>query len=151
MTQESSLGARISIWRPFTPEKSLTFHTGQSKNVTVVGPEMAFQQEAFTWNAREDVWGGLIDSEIRTQLSERLIGDFQPTLPPMDRGITKLENFLEAAEAAAVNSEWSNSGQQLERDGETPVRLNSLLAFCVQLRWICQVFKDIPGASVSVR
>ena len=151
LASESLLGARITIWRPFNFEKNLTFHNGEGQDVSIVGPDMIFQQDAFSWHVREDIWGGLVDSEKRSELSERLMVDFQPTLPPSQRSLEKLMVFLQEAEVAAAASEWSNSAQYYEKDGETPQRLNALLSFCVQLRWICQVFKDLPGASVSVR
>jgi hypothetical protein len=112
---------------------------------------MLFQQDAFSWHVREDIWGGVIDADVRAGLAAKLIGDFQRILPPSERGLDKLEAFLAEAEAAVANSEWSSSAQYRETDGETPVRLNVLLSFCVQLRWICQVFKDLPGTSLSVR
>ncbi len=151
MSQESSLGARVTIWRPFSPDKALTYHRGAAENVSVVGPDMVFQQEAFSWQIREDIWGGVVDSEVRSGLAAKLIGDFQPILPPTERSMPKLMTFLAEIEAAAATAEWSNSAQQYERDGETAVRVNVLVSFCVQIRWICHVFKDLPGASVSIR
>ena len=151
MLTDTSAGLRITVWRPYTPDRPLTIRVGTDDTISAVGPDMQLQQEAFTWQVKEDVWGGLADSELRQQLSQKLITDFEPVLPPTQRGMTKLGALLGELDDAKSAAEWSSSGQQLHDDGETAVRLNSLVAFLSQLTWLYDVFRDVPGASVSVR
>jgi hypothetical protein len=151
MAGDTSAGVRITIWRPYTPDRPLAIQSSETDSVRVVGPDLPLQQEAFTWQVREDIWGGLVDSDLRQALSQRFISEFEPVLSPNQRSVEKLRALVEEIETALPKSEWSESGQQLEDDGETPYRLNPLLGFFTQMSWLCEVFKDTPGASVSVR
>jgi hypothetical protein len=152
MAVESSVGVRITIWRPYTPERQLAFQLESNEPLMLVRPEMQLQQEAFAWQVREDVWGGVTDADRRLELSQRTIADFEPILPPSQRSMEKFRQLLDAVSAAIENTEWSDSAQQLdEDDADTPYKLNALLCFHLQMRWIYDVFKDTPGASVSVR
>jgi hypothetical protein len=139
------------VWRPYEPDRPLTLQVGDSGTVTAVDNDVRLQQEAFAWQVREDIWGGLIDAELRGTLSQRFINDFEPVLLPEERSMDKLKLLLDDLAAAIPKAEWSTSGQQLEEDGETAFRLNALLAFYAQLSWIYEVFHDTPGASISVR
>jgi hypothetical protein len=148
---ETSAGVRITVWRPYQPDRPLTLQLGDSETVTAVHNGVRLQQEAYAWQVREDIWGGLIDAELRETLSQRFIRDFEPVLLPDRRSMDKLKLLLDDIAAAIPNAEWSTSGQQLEEDGETAFRLNALLAFYAQLSWIYEVFRDTPGESISVR
>ena len=123
----------------------------KATSVTLYGPEDVFQQEAFIWHLREDIWAGVTDEETRLSLSERLRSDFQPSLAPAERALPKLKQFLVDATDAVKAAEWSDSNHQAEQDGMTAFRLNPLLAFYLQLEWMYDVFKDLPGASVSIQ
>lgn len=151
MLADTSAGLRITVWRPYVPDRPLTIRKGSDDTISVVGPDMQLQQEAFTWQVKEDVWGGLTDSEVRQQLSQKFITEFEPVRPPAQRSLAKLGSLLDELRAADASAEWSSSGQQVHEDGETAVRLNSVLAFLNQLTWLHDVFRDVPGASVSVR
>ncbi len=139
------------MWRPYKPDRPLTLQLGDGETVTAVDDDVSLQQEAFAWQVREDIWGGLIDGEIREKLSQRFIDDFEPVLLPDQRSMDKLKLLVDDIAAAIPKAEWSTSGQQLEQDGETAFRLNALLALYAQLSWIYEVFRDTPGASISVR
>lgn len=119
--------------------------------MTLLGPDAMLQQEAFTFQPNEDVWGGLVDSELREKLSRQFISEFEPVHPPAARGFDRLSKFLDELRAAIPNSEWASSGQQTDEESEQAARLNPLLAFYCHLAWIYETFKDTPGASISVR
>jgi len=116
-----------------------------------VGPEDELQEEAFTWVTREDVWGGITDDTVRETLREHFVSEFEPTLAPHERGFDKVARILTEIANSMTNTSWSSSTEQLDEDDVSPFRLNALLAFHTQLQWMFQVFKDIPGASLSVR
>lgn len=151
MTSDTSTGFRVTIWRPYTPGRALTLKDLGSEGMTALGPEALLQQEAFSFQPKEDVWGGLIDSGLRENLSAQFIGDFEPVRPPSERGMDRLATFLDDLKAALPQGLWSDSGQQIDEESEEAVRLNPLLAFYCHLSWIYETFKDAPGASVSVR
>jgi len=151
MAADVTAGVRLIVWRPYMPERLLAMQQDQKGNVTLLGSDAPLQQAAFMWQVREDIWGGIVDAEVRQSLSQRFIADFEPVLPPDDRSFEKLSEFLRRLSPVLVNSEWSFSAQQLDEDGESGVRLNALVGFFNHLRWVYDVFKDVPGASVSVR
>ena len=149
--QDSPLGTRITVWRPFSPGKPLTLHDPASDKVSVFGPDDCFQTEAFVWHAREDLVGGIVEPSARQELNDRLMNNFQPVLPPQERNIAKLRTFLASIVAVLDGVDWSDSAQQMESDNTNAVHINSLLAFYQQLTWICDVFDELPGASVSIQ
>lgn len=119
--------------------------------MTLLGPEALLQQEAFTFQPKEDIWGGLVDSEVRERLSVRFISEFEPVKPPSERGLERLHAFLNDLKDAIPKGEWASSGQQLDEEGDQAIRFNPLLAFYTHMAWVHDIFKDAPGASVSVR
>ena len=47
----------------------------EEETITAVDNDVRLQQEVFAWQVREDIWGGLIDAELRETLSQRFIND----------------------------------------------------------------------------
>lgn len=133
------------------PDRQLAFVGSEAASVSLVGPDIQLQQEAFTWLVKEDIWGGVIDSSARQNLSQRLQSEFEPVLPPSQRTMEQFNTLLMDIAQILGKVEWSDSGQQLEEDGDNPVRLNALLSFYLQASWIYEIFKDSPGASVAIR
>jgi hypothetical protein len=150
---EGATGIKITVWRNYWPERQLVCSKEESQ--IYFNTDERLQQDVFNWQVREDIWGGFTDETIRQELNLRFIQSFDPFLQPEARGFAKLKEMLAQLYTAAISNEssWSTSAQQFEEDndGSTSVRLNALLAFCTQLRWIHDVFKDVPGASITVR
>jgi len=146
-----SAGVRVSIWRPFAADRPLILQGRRSEYLTPIGPETQLLREVFSWQVREDIWAGVLDSDVRERLSQRLIEDFEPILPPNERGMPKLRLFVDELARTLPETDWSESAHQFEEDGQTPVRLNALWAFYTQLRWIYDVFRHVPEASVAIR
>jgi len=146
---ESAVSVKVAVWTPYVPDRSMTFHS--EAELMLLGPETLLQRETYSWHPREDIWGGLVDSDQRLSLSERLRTDFDPLLPPSERSMSKLNGYLVEMEKALSNSEWTDSALKLDSDGTTPVRLNPRLAFYVHMKWIHKMFQHYPSASVSIR
>jgi hypothetical protein len=144
----------VTVWRAFSHGRPLAYQTNTKAEAKVFGEEETLLQDVFCWQVREDVWSGLADEEVRIAMRQRFLDEFQPTLPPSQRTIRALTEFIAVLEpiACGQHSEWADSAMQEEEDeSRKPYRLNPLLAFHRQLTWIRDVFVDIPGASVSVR
>jgi len=144
---------KISVWRHYEPGRVVAHYDGgdAAPNYLTSG---SLEHEVFAWQIQEDVWGGFEDSALGQKLRDRFFQDFEPFLRPQDRTFSKLSQFLDELRPAAHSSSsgWSTS-QQSSRAGndDLPPRLNPLLAFYHQLVWIHDVFKDVPGGSISVR
>jgi hypothetical protein len=151
MSDEAATGLKITVWRSYTPTRPLA----HSANTELLYLDSAgkLQQDVFSWQVHEDVWGGIVDQSVRQALSERLVADFDPFLAPEERNFRKLKTFLVELQTAATseNSSWSISAEQTDEDDDVPARLNALLALYNHLLWMHEVFKDLPGASVTVR
>jgi hypothetical protein len=151
MPTEQTTGIRITFWRPHRPARPLAFQPSDSLAMFVLGSDEQLQIEAFSWHVKEDIWGGLLDPILRDHLNRRLVDEFDPSLSPIERTIEKMQGLLTQFATALPGTEWSAAGYDTDEDEEAGSRLNSLLAFHEQMVWLCNVFKQIPGASVSVR
>ena len=149
---DSPLGVRLTIWRPLSPTKALALHQNAAgMPITLFGPDDIFQQEAIVWHVKEDIWGGVADFTLRSSLQDGLMNGFQPTLPPDQRSMAHFHAFLSQCDNALSEADWSDSVVSMENDGSSAIRINALIAFYAQSSWIYHVFKDLPGASVSVQ
>ena len=95
----------------------------------------------------------LHDEDVRQGLREKLIDRLNVSLPPSERGIGVLNEFIKSAETAHASgkTEWTTSQSSLDDDEETADKINSLLAVTLHLKWLSDCFADRPGISVSVR
>jgi hypothetical protein len=151
---ENPTGLRVTVWRAYLPTRQIVIQEAGSESPRYLGSDDDLQRDVFTWQAREDVWGGLTDETTRQMLSQRFREDFDPFLPPDKRDFSKLAAFLAELQTAAQSpqSSWATSAQQIGDDDADPsMRLNPLLAFYNQLLWIYEVFRELPGASITVR
>src|SRR6266567_2828938 len=79
-------GLRISVWRPFLPSRPLAMTTTDADYVTFLSIDDELHEEIFTWQTREDIWGGVSDADIRRRLSDRMMSELEPVRPLSDRG-----------------------------------------------------------------
>jgi hypothetical protein len=141
---------RVSVWRPHGTSRSLA-------NASDVPPEYFDQdtlllEEVFSWQVAEDVWSGITSQELRERLQEKLRTTFDPYLSPTTRRFDKLQPVLDELKAVAQSehSGWCSSQQDADDQGNS-LLLNPLSAFCNQLHWLNDVFKNVPNASLTVR
>lgn len=142
---------KFSIWKDYAPPRILMLHQDTSR--VPIGGEDNLQQEIYSWQMREDPFGGIADDHIRENLRELLVSRFDPSLPPAERQFSFLKDFLAEAEKAikGEHAEWTVSQDSSVEDEEFPSQINPLLALKLQLDWLFQCFSNHPGISVSVR
>lgn len=110
-----------------------------------------FLEEAYNWEPAESIWDAVEKADTE-RLRELLLEGFSPGKPPEARDIHALHNVLEQIEAIVTGgrAKWKDC-QQLDVDGDTNLRANLLLSFLHHLTWLCDVFADVPGVSITVR
>jgi hypothetical protein len=138
---------QISFWVPCRWERNLL-----EENNGLVDQER-FLEEVYTWVPAEPIWNSIIDNDATELLRKSLLDDFSPDKSPKMR---KIEDFLKVLEQIKKivedkKSEWIFR-QQLD-DGNDTIDLyaNLLLSFMHHLTWICDMFRDVPGISITVR
>lgn len=148
---DNAAGLRVTIWHPYVPSQPVSHHSAEH-GPTYFAPK-DLQQDVFSWQVRDDVWGGIAAEEIRRSLRDGFISAFDPYLPPGDRSVEKLTLFVQQLRKVVRSSasDWSVSGQEPDDDADSSPRLNALLAFERQLSWMEEVFRHLPGVSVTVR
>ncbi len=149
---EMSIPLRLSIWRNFAPERQILTQDPQNSKPQVLDSDN-LQEEIYTWQTAEALFDGIKDEAVRQDLRRKLIDSLDISLPPSERRIGVLNEFIKSAEAAheSGNSEWTNSQSSLDDDEETADKINSLLAVTLHLKWLSDCFADRPGISVSIR
>ena len=87
------------------------------------------------------------------EITASLVGGLCAGASPSDRPVHQAFQTFEAAEDAlnSGKAEWSDSEDLAFEDEPDPYRVNMLLAFYNQMRWLHEMFKDEPGVSISVR
>lgn len=153
MTLDSMVKLRLSIWRDFSPNRSLIYRQSADSEQHFLNGDSDLQQEIFSWQMREDPFSGISDPNVREELRSLLVDEFEPSRPPSERKVGALQRFLGVA-ASVVDrgeAEWAASQDAPIDDEEAPYRLNPLLAFKNHLDWLVHCFADEPGVSVSIR
>lgn len=144
---------RISVWRDFTPPKALTLRGRTGDGHYLLTNDAELQQEVFTWQMREDPFGGISDELKRKKLREFLVDRFQASHPPARRRVEALRDFLKEVDLVMDSGEveWMVSQDAPAEDEEDPYKVNPLLALKLHLEWILESFAGQPGVSVSIR
>ena len=138
----------ITFWRPSRWERSVF----DKEEAGPVDPDR-FLENAYTWEPKESIWNS-VEGDVAGQLERLLLDGFSPDKEPDDRKIEDFRNILEQIrELVTVDkSKWSDC-EQYESVGDAKVNLraNLLLSFLHHLTWLCGVFTDMPGISITVR
>lgn len=153
MTTEALTKFRVTVWQPYFAGCMLAIGQQDSNVFNVFDGDTELQREVFTCAIEEDVWAGLTDDAKRTSLSNKFIDAFQPMLAPSERDMLAFGAFVAELRDVALSpaSEWSPSASAVVDVGTPPIMVNGLLALYQQLSWLLDVFRHLPGASVSVR
>ena len=136
----------LSIWRDYKPPHPVALR-GYEAGFQVVTSEHNLQTEVYSWPLQQDHFAGILEEEIRNHL-QTLLDKLNISLPPADRPLAALSDFVTAAEKAieenkAISVQWNS--------GDMTVMINPLLALVLHLKWLVRCFKDRPGISVSIR
>ncbi len=153
MPTDSAPKLRVSLWRDFRPGRTLAYQPSGDADARLFHRHDQLQEEVFAWEVGDALLNGVTDDDLRTRIRGSLFDVFAVSISPSERPCVKLSSFFEAAEAALASgsAEWSDSEDLAFEDEPDPYRVNMLLAFYNQMRWLHEMFKDEPGVSISVR
>lgn len=151
MVRDPPQALRLSIWRNFAPTHHLAMEDDPA-SWRVVGRSSSLQEEVYSWSPMQDPFGGIDDENVRNDLRDALLGRLNVSLPPTQRGIAVLREFVAKAERAISEGHAgpmpSDSASASTHMWSEP---NPLLALALHLKWLVGCFGDRPSMSVSVR
>lgn len=145
---------KLSLWKDYVPQRTLIAtqveENGQEPKVI---PQENLQEEIYSWHTFEDPFGGVTDAKLRERLHHALVKRLNPSLPPSQRRIDVLKDFVQLAEKAIVDHkvEWALGHGTSHHNDSVVEPLNSLLALKLHVDWLLVCFAARPGISVSVR
>ncbi len=145
VSPETNVGVHLSIWRDYSPPHKVALHGGQAGGRAVT-PEHGMQAEVYSWQLRMDLWACIADEEVRRRLVDKLMKPLKVSLPPAERPLAVLGDFIAAAEQAIASGA---AGPVAVTDGGSAALMNPLLALVLHLKWLIRCFADRPGISVS--
>ncbi|NTI27129.1 hypothetical protein [Rhizobium rhizogenes] len=150
---DNQIKFRVTVWQPYFAGCMLAVPRESATEYDLLSGDFELQREVFTWPLQEDVWAGIANDELRTTLHRGFTENFQATRPPSERGMDMLEKFVADVRDAikSGSSEWSTAESGTAELSRTSLMINALSAFHNQLNWMLDMFRDLPGASVSVR
>ena len=152
VSPDTNVQFHLSIWRDYTPPHSIALRSEQTGDkqpgFQVMTPENELQTEVYSWSLRTDVWVGIPDEEVRRRLFDKLLIGLDVTLPPADRSLVVLGEFVNEAEQAIASGA---AGSVPVGVGDATAEFNPLLALVLHLKWLIRCFNDRPGISVSIR
>ncbi len=152
MSRDTGVNLTLSIWRDFVPQRPLAFILDEEAS-QVLDAHSTLQEQIYSWSTREDVFGGIIDDEIRSSLHRQLVELFADSIEPSKRPLEALGEFIDASQEAinACQVRPVLRGSEGFEPDDDQFAVNSLLALIIHLKWIIACFGSRPGISVSVR
>lgn len=147
---------RLEVWRPARPDKRLLYERpddgDQCPNELQADH---LHEQVYGWRLFGDVWTSLGTGEMAIAIKEKLTVGFNPSLPPKERGFGEMRSVVKEMStylADAQNRRWQDWEQLTDEDDpDSTYRVQPLLSFYHHLRWLCDLFQDVPGASVTIR
>src|SRR5208282_4044458 len=113
------------------------------------------QEQIYSWEPKGvDVWGSIKAVEDMVQVRDLLL-EFDPSRLDSDHGLDKFKRAIDRLGEtldSELKTDWTEAEEivDLNEDG-TNFRANSAAALYNHLKWVHEVFKDVPNASVTVR
>ena len=145
---------RLSVWRPVRWSRQyLDVKKGKPANIS----SSSFHEQIYSWEMQESPLDGIEDAEKAESMRTALFDGFGPERSPSQRGIEALENVLSLLDEmlAGGSSSWTDSAQEQEfsdkQQSPVCIRQQRLLALRCRLQWICDTFRDVPGAAITLR
>ncbi len=147
---------RLNVWRPARIERSLMYENRDANGEGISElQEGHLHEQIYSWRLGGDVWTALRDDDDSKNIKKSLTTGFECGLPPNERGFGKMGSIL--TELRDYLTEESNRSWQMwdqltdEDDQDSAYQVQPLLALYHHLQWLCDVFQDVPGASVTIR
>lgn len=144
---------KLSIWKDYVPQRTLVATHEEGDQAPKVILQENLQEEIYSWHTIDDPFGGVTDPELRQKLHHALVERLSPSLPPSQRRIDVLREFVLLAEKAIADHdvEWILGHGTSQDKNSMAEPLNSLLALKLHMDWLLACFTARPGISVSIR
>ena len=120
----------------------------------VVGQSAGLQEEVYSWSLTQDPFGSVYDDDMRDDLRDALLDRLNVSLPPAQRSVAVLRDFVERADRAIQEGHsgpLTSDSNPAADAAHTPSEPNPLLALALHLKWLVRCFGNRPNMSVSVR
>ena len=145
--------AWLSIWRNFAPTVPLAMQDAKA-GWRIVDTDSTLQEQVYSWPLSIRSFAGIEDDDVRGDLRKALFGRLDVSLPPVQRSIAVLHEFVEKAEQAVSEGHAgpvTTDSIPAAPSTHTPLEPNPLLALVVHLKWLVRCFGDRPNVSVTIR
>ena len=157
MTNEPDARLHFSVWRPARIDRTylhVTGNGGSSERTTLLDGSAVLEQ-LYAWDPGPHDYALSSSSAVVRQINDRLLQPFGEHHPPHDR---RVRPFLNAVTELLDDNDvqdgtyWSDCEDAIAA-GETELnlRVNAALGVLRHLRWIAQVYAEVPDASVLIR
>ena len=157
MTSEPDARLYFSVWRPARIDQTYLHVTGRgsSRARTALLDGSAVLEQLYSWDPGPHDFALSSSAAAVQRINDRLLRPFGEHHPPHER---RVRRFLDAItgllDDGAVQSgtHWSDCEDTVSAgDTELNLRVNATLGVLRHLRWIAQVYAEVPGASVLIR
>ena len=157
MTSEPDARLRFSVWRPARIDRIYLHVTGRGS-----GPERtalldgsAVLEQLYAWDSGPHEFASGSSSAVARQIEDCLLQPFGEHRPPNERRVRRflnaVTNLLDDEEVQS-GTHWSDSEDTVSGgDTELNLRVNAALGVLSHLRWVAQVYAELPDASVLIR
>ena len=157
MANEPEARFHFSVWRPARIDRTYLHITGSGN-----GPERtalldgsAVLEQLYAWDPGPHDFALSSSPAAVVRINDRLFRPFGEHHPPNDRRVRRFLNAVtELLDDGEVQSgtHWSDSEDTVsEGDTELNLRVNAALGVLSHLRWVAQVYAEVPDACVLIR
>jgi len=142
----------LSIWRPARFGRTIEYlerSPGEFERSRLL-------EQIYAWDPGPIApWNSILDSQKSSQLRDAFVEKFAPNLPPNERSIQILSEFVDSMRRALAepnSSCWNDLPLPATESGDAPsMRCDLARAFLLHLDWVTATFAHVPDASVTVR
>ncbi|MBI4776549.1 MAG: hypothetical protein HY788_20635 [Deltaproteobacteria bacterium] len=146
----------LAVWRPSRLRKRL-FYESQHRPEPEINELQndRLHEQVYSWKLKGDVWTSLSGDEAGMRIKESIIASFDFSLRPEERGIKKLKPIVDKLRVYLEDKEhrqWQSWYQSItEEDPDNTYQIHPLICLHDHLSWLCDIFENTPGASVTIR
>lgn len=148
---------RLDVWRPARPDKRLLYAKPENDLPSVIElHENRLYEQVYSWKVCGDMWTSISSDEEAKKIKEMLTTNFASSEPPEERSFVKMKVVVQKLKDYLFSNEnnrkWQIWEQPISQDDTDDLfHIQPLLLLYHHLKWLCEVFEDIQGASVTIR